>query len=197
MLTKPYIGGGEHSCTHQIASALCQWSRREQKKGMCIKYLSYTLVAASSCGSGIVCLIIWNCESPSTCMVNLWQSIDSILHIASSMDDCSHLELYTQVWPQYWLYGCGWWPTVQRRTSIWCLGRMPICESVLCTNKCHYWQELHGVCKCTLWFNACLCIYVYTYVQYVLNHWYCVCTGSIYLYTHLICMYVYLIITCA
>ena len=30
---------------------------REQKKGMRMKYLSYTLVAASSCGSGIV--YIW------------------------------------------------------------------------------------------------------------------------------------------
>ena len=51
-----------------------------------------------------VCLVIWNCEPPSTCMVNLWQSINSILWIASGIDDCSHLELDTQVWPQYWLW---------------------------------------------------------------------------------------------
>ena len=43
-----------------------------------------------------------------------------------------------------------------------------------------------------------VCVYTYSYyVQYVLNHWYCVCTCSVYLYTQLIRMSVYLIIACA
>ena len=72
---------------------------------------------------------------------------------------------------------------------------MPICESVLCTNECNYWQELHGVCKCTLEFIACLCIYV-------CMHMYSMCwlIGNVYTLVLYICihsLHVYLIITCA